>query len=652
MTFSAVLNPGSLLFGTVFVGETSSSQSLFVSNSGDADLNISSVEVNGVNRFEFDIDIDLCSGAIIVPGGTCAIELRFIPNRDEFRTAALAVTTDAMPSLQEIGLGGVGAYVTTTIATGFDPPNTVACPGGQATPADIFSLISNHGDDPVSYATVNLSPGTTEALASVEITDSAGATVFGAAAPSQSEDRVVIDLNLTSTEVLTEYLIRLVPKSHADLPPPPGRFYDVSARLNLLGNENLTAGADTTTTIVTIDNLSPASPVLEPVVIGDQQLIFTWTNPADSDLAEISVIRGEATISGAPVEGATLAVGDAISGGTVVFTGLAASFVDTGLTNGTDYWYAVHARDNCGNFSLAAATGPHSPNSSASTITIGNGVEPENSLVCPGSAAVALDAFSLVLDTGTDTVTAVELTLSSGSAVHLEMVEITGASGATSYGLLLEPAGDIVTIPITPALTVDTTEQEFMVWVTPLDHSSMPAPPGIEMDVDGVVSRVTAASGLVLGDLTSATVTIDNQAPDEGTWIRTSSTQTDVLLNWTAPVDPDHQGFVILRGVDTAPVDRPEDGTALNVGDLVGSSQVVYVGPGTSTIDSAVSPNVVYVYRLFTTDQCGNLSPAGVASQAVTLAAGAIPTLGEIGIILLTFLIAIAGILILQRRLQ
>ncbi|NQV90426.1 fibronectin type III domain-containing protein [Candidatus Uhrbacteria bacterium] len=77
---------------------------------------------------------------------------------------------------------------------------------------------------------------------------------------------------------------------------------------------------------------------------GDTQLILSWTNPTDSDLAGIRVVR---CLTGYPT-------GPTDSACTVVSTSLTTSLTQTGLTNGTPYYFGVFAYDTAGQFASGA----------------------------------------------------------------------------------------------------------------------------------------------------------------------------------------------------------------------------------------------------------------------------------------------------------
>jgi subtilase family serine protease len=110
------LAPTSLSFGQVNLGSGSSMQSVTVSNTGNASLNISATGTVGTNWQDFVIMHD-CAGDSISPGGSCALGVNFIPQATGLRTASLSVTDNAAGSPQTVSLTGTGAQPPT-------PPGT------------------------------------------------------------------------------------------------------------------------------------------------------------------------------------------------------------------------------------------------------------------------------------------------------------------------------------------------------------------------------------------------------------------------------------------------------------------------------------------------------------------------------------------------
>lgn len=87
------------------------------------------------------------------------------------------------------------------------------------------------------------------------------------------------------------------------------------------------------------DNISPANVQLVDILPSNEQITLLWRNPPDEDFAGVKIQRSQSDFPASAFEGQT------------VFTGRAAQFTDSGLTNGQIYFYAIFAFDKTGNFS-------------------------------------------------------------------------------------------------------------------------------------------------------------------------------------------------------------------------------------------------------------------------------------------------------------
>ena len=113
----AVLTPASLVFGPQASGTASAAQSISLSNTGNAALNIagSGIGIAGANAADFS-QSNQC-GSSVAAGGSCAISVTFMPSLSAgSETAILSVPDNASGSPQQVQLSGIAL-----------PPPSVSC---------------------------------------------------------------------------------------------------------------------------------------------------------------------------------------------------------------------------------------------------------------------------------------------------------------------------------------------------------------------------------------------------------------------------------------------------------------------------------------------------------------------------------------------
>src|SRR5262245_1208860 len=104
------LSPLAISFGSVVVGGTLG-QKVAVMNSGNADLVIGQIMVDGVNpdQFREPVVMDLCSGLTIPPGGSCTLKVQFKPTLVGPLSATLAIpSTASNGAVATVTLTGTG----------------------------------------------------------------------------------------------------------------------------------------------------------------------------------------------------------------------------------------------------------------------------------------------------------------------------------------------------------------------------------------------------------------------------------------------------------------------------------------------------------------------------------------------------------------
>jgi hypothetical protein len=135
-------------FGDQVIGTPSSSQTVFISNVGNAFVFVNGVGLTGPNATDFQSS-GICGG--LVPGATCTVSVSFNPSTIGLKTAQLSIGSNAQnaATVNSVALSGNGVplprslAVLSATAVGFG--NTIF--GGAAAPQTI--LLTNNGTLPL-----------------------------------------------------------------------------------------------------------------------------------------------------------------------------------------------------------------------------------------------------------------------------------------------------------------------------------------------------------------------------------------------------------------------------------------------------------------------------------------------------------------------
>lgn len=98
------LSAPSLSFGNQLLGSTSATQSVTLTNTGNATLNITSIAASG------DFSQTNTCGTSVNAGANCSINVTFTPSVVGSRSGTITITDNAPTSPQTINLSGAGAY--------------------------------------------------------------------------------------------------------------------------------------------------------------------------------------------------------------------------------------------------------------------------------------------------------------------------------------------------------------------------------------------------------------------------------------------------------------------------------------------------------------------------------------------------------------
>jgi hypothetical protein len=168
------LSPASLTFANQLVGTTSAAQSLTLSNTGSAPLNISSIATAG------DYTQTNNCGSSLDAGTSCTINISFKPTNTGTRTGALSVTDNVSGSPQKAALTGTGVIPAVNLAPtslnfGKIPVGTTSAPmnvtlSNTGTGILLISNMALTGPNPAEYAQTNNCGGSVDPGASCTIT--------------------------------------------------------------------------------------------------------------------------------------------------------------------------------------------------------------------------------------------------------------------------------------------------------------------------------------------------------------------------------------------------------------------------------------------------------------------------------------------------
>jgi hypothetical protein len=109
----AKLSACSVAFGNETVGMASAAKNLTLTNEGNIDLTIASVDIAGADSADFTTS--KCP-ASIAPNGSCVISVTFKPTATGTRTAELSISDSAPSKVQKASLTGVGVSPAITLS--------------------------------------------------------------------------------------------------------------------------------------------------------------------------------------------------------------------------------------------------------------------------------------------------------------------------------------------------------------------------------------------------------------------------------------------------------------------------------------------------------------------------------------------------------
>ena len=138
----------------------------------------------------------------------------------------------------------------------------------------------------------------------------------------------------------------------------------------------------------------------------------------------------------------------------------------------------------------------------------------------------------------------------------------------------------------------------------------------VSLGVQGTV-QVTDQNGQAAADAVRFVLAVLDTTPpgDVSSFSATDpGTGSRLNLTWVNP-SSDFAGVLILRRAGTAVTDAPATGQSYTVGQVLGSSAVIFNSTGTNFGDTGLTNGTAYHYKAFAFDAARNYAP-GVADSA------------------------------------
>ncbi len=163
----ATLSPTTESFGNVVSSVTSSAQTLTLSNTGNATLNISGITIGGANASDF-ADTTTC-GETLAAGASCTIAVTFTPTSVASFTATVSVADNAAGSPQTASLSGTGIAAPDFTVSATPATETVSR-GGLATYQVTVGSINGDYNSAVALSATGLPTGATATFTPASVT--------------------------------------------------------------------------------------------------------------------------------------------------------------------------------------------------------------------------------------------------------------------------------------------------------------------------------------------------------------------------------------------------------------------------------------------------------------------------------------------------
>jgi hypothetical protein len=281
-TPAATLSLAALDFGSVTVGSISTSQTVTLTNSGNAPLTLSGDPVlAGANVAQFSLSSGTCtSGTTLAINGTCKLSVQFSPSATGALVARIDIADDAAGSPQRVQLAGTGVAATPAAVL-----SLAALDFGSVTVGGISTsqtvTITNSGNSPLTLSADPVLAGAHAAQFSL----SSGTCTNGTTLAINGTCKLSVQFSPTSTGPL---VARIDVSDNA--PGSPHRVQlagtgvgaapAASLSLAALDFGSVAVGSISTSQTVTLTNAgnSPLTLSADPVLVGAHAAQFSLSS--------------------------------------------------------------------------------------------------------------------------------------------------------------------------------------------------------------------------------------------------------------------------------------------------------------------------------------------------------------------------------------
>src|SRR6185369_9315910 len=304
-------------------------------------------------------------------------------------TSANSSTTSAttMSGTSLMSMTGISVKAATTaLGNGTDSVSVNVAPGAASQKLDGFSFVTSSAANTDTVSSLTVTTANPTAIASMSIWNEAGTTQYFATVNNPTASTVFSGGTLIPvTSTATNYKILVTYKDRVTAPVGNSA---TSANVTAYACANVqTTGTDTAGTTLTLLNTHAAS-IWGTNTPGDGQITLNWTKGTPTQ--SVIVVRyGSNSDTTKPTDGVIYTVPSALGSGTVVYNGAANTYTNTGLTNGSTYYYKIFEYDALNYYYNASdvwtsAISPLSPDAVAPTVNSGfAATTPVNSTTIP-----------------------------------------------------------------------------------------------------------------------------------------------------------------------------------------------------------------------------------------------------------------------------